>query len=364
MLAGMSISSSAQSGNVVAVLSVDCPSCAKGNEHLTSMLRTEVSRMGDVTVLDPYEIEEVMKQHNINVDNCFSKNCVLSAGKLLGVDQVLSGTVEVYSGKTVITLRLFSVVQGSMIETDVTEYVNDLNEMQRMLRISAHHIYHRDPDKVLAEQLVNIEPPVTSRQTLLNLNGPRFGLSFFTGETGSILTSSESNGGFNMFPATFVLGYQQEFRYQTSGNFQALVEVIPSISGMESGYIIPSLTLLNGFRWGRGGWEIGFGPTLRLVKQTRGFIDQDGILGTPGAWITEKDWQATFDDTTGIIPPPYPVYQRPDSRGELELSAGLLVGFGRTFRIGHLNIPVNLYFSPRKNGSMYGLSCGFNIARK
>ena len=65
--------------------------------------------------------------------------------------------------------------------------------------------------------------------------------------------------GFGMLPIMTQFGYQMEWQYLSAGNLQALVEVIPLISGMDQGRFIPSLTLMNGFRHSKTGVEIAFG---------------------------------------------------------------------------------------------------------
>jgi len=52
------------------------------------------------------------------------------------------------------------------------------------------------------------------------------------------------------------------------------------------------------------------------------------------------------------------------SRGFGALSASLILSAGRTFKSGYLNIPVNIYVSPRKEGTVVGFSFGFNIYKK
>jgi hypothetical protein len=37
--------------------------------------------------------------------------------------------------------------------------------------------------------------------------------------------------------------------------------------------------------------------------------------------------------------------------------------FGRTFRAGALNIPVNLFYSSQKGGGMAGINVGFNVQK-
>ena len=44
--------------------------------------------------------------------------------------------------------------------------------------------------------------------------------------------------------------------------------------------------------------------------------------------------------------------------------ANLIFAAGRTFRSGYLNVPVNVFVSPRKDGTVVGLSFGFNIQKR
>ncbi len=50
-----------------------------------------------------------------------------------------------------------------------------------------------------------------------------------------------------------------------------------------------------------------------------------------------------------------------DKNGSLKLSMTWLVAFGRTFRSGSLNIPVNVFYSSQGKGGLLGLSLGFNL---
>ena len=52
-----------------------------------------------------------------------------------------------------------------------------------------------------------------------------------------------------------------------------------------------------------------------------------------------------------------------DARGSYKLSANCLMGVGRTFKAGSLNIPVNIYYSSSRAGGMAGVSVGFNVTK-
>ncbi len=60
----------------------------------------------------------------------------------------------------------------------------------------------------------------------------------------------------------------------------------------------------------------------------------------------------------------YTFHEEIDSRGNLKASTSLVIAIGRTFKSGYLNMPVNVYVQPRKDGVTAGFSIGFNLAKK
>ena len=125
------------------------------------------------------------------------------------------------------------------------------------------------------------------------------------------------------------------------------------ISGLESGRFIPNYAPLLGFRFGKNAWEFAFGPTFRFVRKADGYYDANGN------WHLMKEW-----DSTNPLPATYTAGNRLDSRGDVALSTGLVIGIGRTFHSGYLNIPLNVFVAPRKDGTTVGATFGFNIQKK
>ena len=99
------------------------------------------------------------------------------------------------------------------------------------------------------------------------------GLSYVIGNTAKVLQVEEFYGGWGMNNPTILsqIGYQFEGSYLSAGNFQALVEGLIFINGIEKEMFSPSFALLNGFRSSKNGWEFGFGPTFRLSKMSKGY---------------------------------------------------------------------------------------------
>ncbi|MBL7895787.1 MAG: hypothetical protein JNK50_10895 [Bacteroidia bacterium] len=361
----LSIGMWAQTKQNIAVLNIDSKGVIQTSEEMGYLVRLELEKTKTYSVLDKYEVNEVIKANDIDVNNCYSKSCLVNAGKLLKADKMLSGSVERLDEKVVISLRIIDVASGTIEKTESTEFLN-LPEIQKMIRVAVGKLVGIEPDPVLVKLLIDYDVPVESPKNTLRLNGPRLGFSSTLGEAGEILSNPDkSKGGFDMYPVNFQFGWQQEVQYISAGNFQALVENIFLIGGLESGKFVPSYTPLLGFRFGKGAWEFGFGPTFRLVRKANGFYDKEGYLGKKGEWHLSNEYNSNNfvrEDAPSINP--YSIESRLDSRGNTELSTGLVIAVGKTFRSGYLNIPVNIYVAPRKDGSTVGAMVGFNIQKK
>jgi hypothetical protein len=211
--------------------------------------------------------------------------------------------------------------------------------------------------------------------------GPRIGYAFMTGSVNEFATRSERTGGLDIFPGVSMIGYQFEGQYVGTERFSALVEVIINVSGMEQGKFIPTLNLMNGFRFGKAGWEFAFGPGIGIKKVSKGFFDDKGLFGEKDEYFSENDWNnyaadEFADDSTHYniygtfqtpaateYDPNYTLADHADTRGRLLLSTHFVFAIGRTFHAGALNIPVNLFYTAKKKGGMVGLNVGFNVIK-
>lgn len=345
----MNIFVSAQNKQKIAVVSIDTKGLTIRSEVITGLVHLELEKTDKYEVIDRYDASDMLKANNIDANTTFGKTSLLRVGKILKVDKMLTGSIEKFGNKIIVIFRLIDVNNDIIEKTDVVEYFDQEADIQIMIRISINNLLGIPNDQKLIDLLVNYVQPLNSPKTKVSLNGPRMGAAMTFGRLGNRLTAPEEEGGYNMFPVMSVFGYQQEFQYISSGDFQALIELVASVNGLESGQFAPSLMFMNGFRFNKKGWEIGAGPVFRLSKQALGYFDGQG------------KWHKT--DVLGPDEQHYKLEKAFDSRGETELSTGLIIAVGRTFHSGYLNIPVNLYYSPRKEGSVVGLSFGFNIAK-
>lgn len=333
----------------IAVIGIDTKGVKLDNTSMGSLVRLELEKANRYEVLDKYDVANLLAEHGIDSDKCFGKTKLVEVGKLLKVEKMLTGNVEKFGDKIIFVLRMIDVNAGKIENTNVMEYLDLEDEIQTMVRISVNNIIGVENDDLLVDLLIDYDNLVSSPKTTLKLNGPRMGVSMITGSTAERLQSPKDEGGYDLYPISSVFGYQYEFQYLSSGDFQALVEIIGAFSGLESGNFIPSLSVMNGFRFNKNGWELGLGPMFRAARTAEGYYDSDG------------NWNMSSEVPEGSD---YTLEYAVDSRGSLKFTTSLIVAFGKTFKSGYLNIPVNIYFVPKKQGSTIGLMLGFNIARK
>lgn len=342
------------------VLSIDVSMLKTDPLQLGNMVRTELEKLDTFDVMDRYDVAYMVDKNKLSIANCYGKLCLTEIGETIKSDKMLSGSLESYPRSVIYTLRLIDVKTKSVEKTTVMEFLNLPDELQMFTSVTVRTMFNRPVDKALLDKLTQrngfdnaINNPKKER---LRLDGPRLGFVTYTGNTANILQAEKSVGGFEAFPLMFQFGYQFEKQYLNEGKIQALFEFLPMITGVDQGYFIPSFTLLHGLRSNVNGWEFALGPTINLSPKAHGYYDQGNV------WHRESDW--TNDPANEGVKNPFTIRERLDSRGDYTLQSGFVLAFGRTFRSGKLNLPVNVYVIPGREGFRAGASLGFNAKNK
>ncbi len=337
----------------VAVLNLDTKGFAYDPVQAGNLTRLELDKLNLFDVLDKYDIDYLMAKDTAGIANCYGKLCLLDVAKKIKAEKMVTGSIEILSERIFVTLRAIDVASASVEKTQVLDFLNIKNQVQAMIAMTLRKMYALPVDETAFAQLTKVDAFDSAinlpTENKVSLSGPRMGVAFFTNNVAKNLRAPESEGGYDAVPVMFQFGYQFEVQYIGQGNFQALAEFLPMITGLDQGKIIPSIAILNGLRDNRLGIELAFGPTFVLTKKAEGYFDGNGN------WNLKSDWK----QGQGVNP--YTIVSRSDSRGSNTISAGFIFAVGKTFRSGRLNIPINAYVRPDyKNGSQYGLSVGFN----
>lgn len=321
-------------------------------EQLGSIARMEMEKLDTFEVMDRYDVDYLVKKHNLELDGCYGKICLNEIGKLIGTDKILSGSVELFGETIVLSLRLINVNENRIEKAQVMEYLNVQHEMRTLMEVSIREMYGLENKPELLAQLTRVDQHenkiMNPNVDRLNLSGPRFGFTFFTGTAADVISAKNDVGGFDSRPNfMYNLGYQFEIQYLNAGNLQALFEIIPTVTGLEQGLFLPTINVLHGLRHNIYGYEVAIGLSLGIAPQAKGYYDENG------KWLLERDW-----DGEGVNP--NPIETRLDRRGDLRFSSGLVIAAGKSFKSGRMNIPVNLFIIPSPYGTRYGISLGFN----
>lgn len=353
----------------VALPNVDNISVSK--EIIAKLIQIELIKLKQYKVYDEFDIQEGIDSDERFTNNCFGKNCLIELGKTVGVDYIVSTSILGFGGKTVISIKIIEVNTGEIIKNDVKEFIDDTDKIQRMLQVLIRQMHGIEMHPEVVARIVHDEQPIFDKGiNKINNSGPRIGYSFLTGELRDFATRPASQGGMDIYPGVSMIGYQLEKQYIGTENFSALGEVLLTVSGLEQGVAIPSLTIMNGLRFGKAGWEIAFGPGIGFKRMSNGFFDTQGVYGETGRYWTEGEFRQwsnnTLDPNTGeTIQPVYEVTKNADTRGnQIALNTRWVMAVGRTFRAGGLNIPVNIFYSSMKKSGMIGLSVGFNVVKE
>jgi hypothetical protein len=340
----------------LAVFNLDSQGVELTPDQLGNLARMEIEKLDLYEVMDRYDVNYMIKKHQLDIEGCYGKICLVEMGKLIGSDKMLSGSVELYGDKIVVSIRLIDVATETIEKAQVREFLNLQDELQAMVRIVLKEMFGMQVDELLLARITKnnqYESVINNpNETTLNLGGPRLGITYFTGELGRRLQEDKKSGGFDAYyPAMFMFGYQIEIQYLNSGNFQSLFEFVPSITGVDQGLLLPNLAVMIGFRHNVKGWEFALGPTVGMVKSASGYFDADG------KWILKGAWDGGDGEN------PHVIEKRVDSRGVVDYHTGFIVAAGKSFRSGRMNFPVNAYMIPSKDGIRFGITFGFNAKR-
>ncbi len=342
------------------------PSCtvlniqAKGEQMVSSaeagnITRHLMNKLSVYTIMYDQDINYALTQKSTGLGekityDCYSIQCLEKAGKLLNSDKMLSGYIERIRGNIIVSFREFDLSSTKITNSISREYKDIPAESKNMILLTLQEMYGIEREKQMIDYLTQINSregvPNNPNVKRLNHSGVRMGVVHILGENGDILKKPREQGGYDASATLFQFGYQFETQYLNQGRVQGLFEFIPTITGLEQGLFLPSLTVLHGLRDNKSGLEFAFGPTFGFSRVSKGYFDDN-------QWKLRTEWDQEGDN-------PNPIVTRLDSRGNVTLNAGFLFGVGFSLKSGDLNIPINLFTVMQKKSFRVGLSFGFN----
>ncbi len=148
---------------------------------LTDELRSVMVQKGKYTVVERSNMESILKEQGFQLSGCTSAECAVEAGKLLGVNKMVTGSVgklgELYS----INIRLFDVGTGRIEKTVSQKHEGSVEELLDVINklgyeISASGTLDLQDDKADAKDTEQYGNRSDELQDVSYRSGNRLGL--------------------------------------------------------------------------------------------------------------------------------------------------------------------------------------------
>ncbi len=153
--------------------------------ELTEWIVFKIFSLGEKNILSQKDIERlVSSDRSINLETCFSDECMFAVGSLLNVEKIIWGTVEPTDIKTILLLSLGDVSEKKIINTVAKQIKGPLSNAHQHLSEMLTQLLQVDPE--LARDTTPPPPKHSSVEltseppgALIKINGEVMGITPF-----------------------------------------------------------------------------------------------------------------------------------------------------------------------------------------
>lgn len=96
---------------------------------LTDRLRTELFETGYFTVIERELMYEILLEQGFQQSGCITTECVVEVGKLIGVEQIISGSISKVGNIYTISSRIVSIETGEIIKTATHDHAGNIGDL-------------------------------------------------------------------------------------------------------------------------------------------------------------------------------------------------------------------------------------------
>ncbi len=148
---------------------------------LTDELRSVMVQKGKYTVVERSNMESILTEQGFQLSGCTSAECAVEAGKLLGVNKMVTGSVGKLGELYNINIRLFDVGTGRIEKTVSQKHEGSVEELLDIINklgyeISASGTLSSQDDKADAKDTGQYGNQPEELQTVSYWTGNRIGL--------------------------------------------------------------------------------------------------------------------------------------------------------------------------------------------
>jgi TolB-like protein len=129
-LLGLLVTSAAAQQTTLAVIDLEGIGVSQSEAvALSNRLRNELFRIGSFTVVERGLMEEILGEQDFQQTGCTSNECLVELGRILGVEQMVGGTISRVGTIFSVSARLIAVETGEVLNVSDYDLGGGLEEM-------------------------------------------------------------------------------------------------------------------------------------------------------------------------------------------------------------------------------------------
>jgi len=96
---------------------------------LTDRLRDEIFKTGIYIVLERGKMDEVLKEQGFQQTGCITSECAVEVGRMLGVQQMVAGSIGKVGTVYTVSARIFDVQTGKILKSANYDLIGDIGQL-------------------------------------------------------------------------------------------------------------------------------------------------------------------------------------------------------------------------------------------
>jgi TolB-like protein len=96
---------------------------------ISEQLRYQLYHLGSFTVLERNQMENILKEQGFQQTGCTSEQCAIEMGQLLGVKQIITGSIGKVGSYSILNVRFIDVATGKIVFNESEQIKGNIEEV-------------------------------------------------------------------------------------------------------------------------------------------------------------------------------------------------------------------------------------------
>ena len=114
-------------------------------EMFMELLKSELQNTKALIMVDQNQIDEVILEKNYQNSECKSQDCGIEIGKLIGIKNIIVGSLNQVADTCKIQAQLVNVIEGEIEKSVEKTHIGDINEILPKIEIAAWELANLEP---------------------------------------------------------------------------------------------------------------------------------------------------------------------------------------------------------------------------